>query len=278
MTVLLFLVCLICLIAGLIKPSKLMFWKQPVQRTRKNVLKYFGIATIVAFILMGVFNTSNSTKTDTNVATTKTETVENTDSQVQQEVEETKETKKLGWIQENGNWYFYGDDGNPKTGWLKDNNKSYYLNSSGILQKGWITDRGKDYYLDNSGVMQTGWKESNGKWYYLNSDGSMAKNTTVDGYHLLSTGAMEEKSASISNANSSSVTSSNSNSNSNSVTSNSSGGNQYVDANGNGLIKGSKNHIYHVPGSTYYSRTKNVVQWFKTVDEAEAAGYRAPEK
>ena len=57
-----------------------------------------------------------------------------------------------------------------------------------------------------------------------------------------------------------------------------SGGKQYVDSNGNGLIKGSEKHIYHIPGSTYYDRTKKVVRWFKTVEEAEAAGYRAPEK
>ena len=51
---------------------------------------------------------------------------------------------------------------------------------------------------------------------------------------------------------------------------------QYVDANGNGLIKGSKNGKYHVPGSTYYDRTTNPVAWFKTISEAEAAGYVAP--
>lgn len=53
---------------------------------------------------------------------------------------------------------------------------------------------------------------------------------------------------------------------------------QYVDANGQGTIKGSNSGIYHVPGSTYYSRTTNVAQWFKTVSEAENAGYRAPKR
>jgi hypothetical protein len=114
--------------------------------------------------------------------------------------------------------------------------------------------------------MQTGWKQINGNWYYLNSDGAMASNTTVDGYYLSSNGVMEQKSSDNLNTN----TSSNTNINS--------GGKQYVDSNGNGLIEGSENHIYHIPGSTYYSRTKKVVQWFKTVEEAQAAGYRAPEK
>jgi len=53
---------------------------------------------------------------------------------------------------------------------------------------------------------------------------------------------------------------------------------QYVDAQGNGLIKGSSSKIYHVPGSTYYDRTTNPAAWFKTVEEAKAAGYRAPKK
>jgi len=94
----------------------------------------------------------------------------------------------------------------------------------------------------------------------------MVADKTVDGYYLSANGAMQEKSSSNLNTNTKSSTNVNSSDK------------QYVDANGNGLIKGSKNYIYHMPGSTYYSRTKNVVQWFKTVEEAEAAGYRAPEK
>lgn len=54
-------------------------------------------------------------------------------------------------------------------------------------------------------------------------------------------------------------------------------GNTYVDGNGNGLIKGSVNYIYHVPESKYYNVTTNVQYWFKTVDEAIKAGYRAPQ-
>jgi len=53
-------------------------------------------------------------------------------------------------------------------------------------------------------------------------------------------------------------------------------GDQYVDENGNGLIKGSKSKIYHVPGSQYYERTTNPERTFKSIEEAEDAGYRAP--
>lgn len=51
---------------------------------------------------------------------------------------------------------------------------------------------------------------------------------------------------------------------------------EYVDANGRGLIKGSKSRIYHLPNSKYYDTVTNVQAWFKTVKEAEKAGYRAP--
>lgn len=51
---------------------------------------------------------------------------------------------------------------------------------------------------------------------------------------------------------------------------------EYVDANGQGLIKGSKNGIYHIPGSQYYDKTTKPVAWFKTIKEAENAGSRGP--
>lgn len=56
-----------------------------------------------------------------------------------------------------------------------------------------------------------------------------------------------------------------------------SGGNQYVDANGKGLIKGNinskKEKIYHMPDGAYYDKT-NAEELFKTEAEAQAAGYR----
>jgi glucan-binding YG repeat protein len=224
----------------------------------KKTKRIFSLLLVALFsIVLISCGSSNQVSTKNNTAAVET----NGSKQAEQ-----VQTKKTGWIQEKGNSYYYNSDGKMQTGWLKDNGKNYYLNSSGIMQKGWIKDNGKDYYCDNSGVMQTGWKESSGKWYYLNADGSMVTNKTVDGYYLTSSGAMQENSVSNSNANAKSDIETNS------------GGTKYVDANGKGLIKGSKTHIYHVPGSTYYSRTTNVAQWFKTVKEAEAAGYRAPER
>jgi len=51
----------------------------------------------------------------------------------------------------------------------------------------------------------------------------------------------------------------------------------YVDEQGRGLIKGNINSqgekIYHLPGGMYYDRTIPEV-WFKTEEEAQAAGFR----
>ncbi len=44
-----------------------------------------------------------------------------------------------------------------------------------------------------------------------------------------------------------------------------------------GQIKESVDYIYHVPGGRYYNRTKNVVQWFWTEQDASNAGYRPSE-
>ena len=54
-------------------------------------------------------------------------------------------------------------------------------------------------------------------------------------------------------------------------------GKVYVDANGNGLIKGNINSkgekIYHLPGDKWYNKT-HAEAWFKTEAEAQAAGFR----
>lgn len=49
---------------------------------------------------------------------------------------------------------------------------------------------------------------------------------------------------------------------------------EYVDDTGQGLIKGSKSGVYHLPGSKYYDKTTNPRAWFKTIEEAKKAGYR----
>lgn len=116
-------------------------------------------------------------------------------------------TKTNQWVQVNGRWqyndatgnsvkntwiqnYFVQADGNMAIGWLSNNGSWYYLGIDGARKTGWQSVNGIWYYLDSQGKMQTGWmKDINEKYYYLNSDGSMAYNTTIDGYKLGTSGA-----------------------------------------------------------------------------------------
>ncbi|MFW2491427.1 hypothetical protein ACN077_23155 [Clostridium chromiireducens] len=132
----------------------------------------------------------------------------------------------------------------------------------------WKSDS-KGWWYTEGNSWATGWRQINGSWYYFYPDGYMAHDTTIEGFYLNSSGTLVSNKATNTTTN---YTNTDANSN------NSSSSNNYVDANGQGLIKGSKSHIYHVPGSKYYDKTTNVIQWFKTVEEAEAAGYRAPKK
>lgn len=51
---------------------------------------------------------------------------------------------------------------------------------------------------------------------------------------------------------------------------------RYVNARGVGLIKGSSNRIYHIPGSQYYNQTTRPIRLFQTENQAIQAGFRAP--
>lgn len=57
---LLFFVCLIALIIGIIKPQLVVRWGSEEKRNRKSVLKFYGIGVVAMFILFGV--TSEDTK------------------------------------------------------------------------------------------------------------------------------------------------------------------------------------------------------------------------
>lgn len=72
------------------------------------------------------------------------------------------------WVNLDGNWYYFGKDGNSCSGWVR-------------LERKW-------YYLDPStGIMKTGWfQNTDGNWYYLDdTTGEMlSKTRTPDGYYV----------------------------------------------------------------------------------------------
>ena len=117
-----------------------------------------------------------------------------------------------GWVQKDGVWYYYDEQGNPVTNTWKG---SYYLKSDGkMAQSEWVYDASYQswYYLKSDGsYARNEWQgsyylKSNGKmaqsewvydasyqsWYYLKSDGSYARNEWQDSYYLKSNGKMAQ--------------------------------------------------------------------------------------
>ena len=80
--------------------------------------------------------------------------------------------RRTGWVEEDGQYYYYNDRGRMVTGWLVRADGSYYLMDDGVRAAGWQKIDGKNYYFDEYGLMCTGWKEINGVRYLLGSDGA----------------------------------------------------------------------------------------------------------
>ena len=81
-----------------------------------------------------------------------------------------KERHVIGWVNRDGNWYYYDDDETPYTGWLTLDHKTYYLGENGVMTVGWLLLDGNYYYFSDSGEMQTGWHFISNNWYYLAKD------------------------------------------------------------------------------------------------------------
>ncbi len=101
---------------------------------------------------------------------------------------------QVGWILNNGKWYFrYPDGSYLRNSWGKIDEKWYLFDNAGVMLTGWQKVNNVYYYLKPSGDMLTGWLLDNNIWYYLNPNGDMATGwLTVNGltYYLDASGAM----------------------------------------------------------------------------------------
>ena len=93
----------------------------------------------------------------------------------------TGSASMVGWMQQNGYYYFLYPDGNyAKSGWMKLDGKWYMFDDFGRMLTGWQKIDGNWYYFKtgDSGMMLTGWQKINGSWYYFNtSSGKMVTGT-----------------------------------------------------------------------------------------------------
>ena len=103
-------------------------------------------------------------------------------------------TQQVGWVKNNGKWFFRYPDGTYlRDSWGKISDKWYLFNSSGEMLTGWQKAGDKWYYLNLDGDMKTGWLLDKNVGYYLNGDGSMATGwITVNNVHycMAQNGAM----------------------------------------------------------------------------------------
>ena len=99
-----------------------------------------------------------------------------------------------GWVQNNGNWFYYDTNGVKATGWKSIDGMWFYFDASGVMSTGWVQSGGKWYYMDPTlGAMVTGWKQINGKWYCFDNSGVMQTGWVGSGstwYYLDGSGAM----------------------------------------------------------------------------------------
>lgn len=130
-----------------------------------------------------------------------------------------KYSKQLGWVKENGKWYYYHDhdkmaknewqlDGKQwyylgvkgamvTNHWVRDGEKWYYVDANGkYLKNKWKTINGDEYYFGENGVMYANrWKEYKGKYYYLGANGRIVTEQWISygkaWYYVGKTGVME---------------------------------------------------------------------------------------
>ncbi|HEU8634840.1 TPA: N-acetylmuramoyl-L-alanine amidase family protein [Streptococcus pneumoniae] len=107
----------------------------------------------------------------------------------------TSSATTSGWVEQDGAWYYFDENGNPvKNAWQGN----YYLKSDGKMAQGeWIYDSSYQawYYLTSDGSYAYSTWQGN---YYLKSDGKMAVNEWVDGgrYYVGADGVWKEGQAS----------------------------------------------------------------------------------
>lgn len=99
-----------------------------------------------------------------------------------------------GWVDVDGTWFYYNEDGTLAKGWTSVNGVWYFLDqTTGAMATGWVLDGGQWYYMDAAGQMLTGWIFDGGQWYFMNTSGTMLTGWVLDGgewYFINASGQM----------------------------------------------------------------------------------------
>ncbi len=87
-----------------------------------------------------------------------------------------------GWQEIDGTRYCFAEDGAMRTGWVELDGRNCYLGTDGLPCSGWLEDGGDTYYLDDQGFPTTGTMELDGQTYLFNETGRMHTGWSEDRY------------------------------------------------------------------------------------------------
>ena len=79
----------------------------------------------------------------------------------------------IGWRIDNGNTYYYDEEGRLVQGAKKIGSYWYYFSGNGNMYIGWRKDGSKTYYYDEEGRLAQKATVIDGKWYYFSSNGEL---------------------------------------------------------------------------------------------------------
>ena len=97
-----------------------------------------------------------------------------------------------GWKMLSNQWYYFSANGNAVgPGWQKIDGSWYYFLSDYHMATGWEALNGSYYYLKQSGqMMQNGWLLIGNKWYLFDDQGVMLSDVWTNGYYIKPSGEM----------------------------------------------------------------------------------------
>ena len=97
---------------------------------------------------------------------------------------ETKEEaiprKNTGWKETEAGWVYMKEDGTKATDWLEIDGTYYCFDENGVMRTGWYEENGFTYYLGTDGKMATGDVEVDGTVYHFNEGGACTGEAAED--------------------------------------------------------------------------------------------------
>ena len=90
--------------------------------------------------------------------------------------------RPTGWVETDGQFYYYNEQHQMLTGWLQQDDGVYYLNEDGVRHSGWLEEGGKRHYFDEYGLMvNDGWLDIDGQRWFILDTSAVSGLQTIDG-------------------------------------------------------------------------------------------------